>query len=110
MSFANFINKNSNNNQTPEINFGDIELDMDDIDCETLVVNKSISAPQIDDISSEITNIKADIQLLRTEIAVFKNDVIEQINKILVALNIDSENNKITTTYDMEVKGNFTQG
>ena len=110
MSFANFINKNSNNNQAPEINFGDIELDMDDIECDTLVVNKSITAPQIDDINSEITSIKADIQLLRTEFAVFKSDVIEQINKILVALNIDSENNKISTAYDMVVTGNFTQG
>jgi len=108
MSFANFINKS--NNKPPEINFGNIELDMDDIEVDTIVINKSITAPQIDDINSEIVNIKADIQLMRTEIDIFKNDVIEQINRILTALNIDTENKKITTTYDLDIQGKLTQG
>ena len=109
MSLANFISKDITDGDT-EFKLGNIDFDLSNIECENVKISNSIEAPQITKINNDIEDLKTEISSMKTDIQIFKADVIELINTITLALNINTENKKITTTYDFEIRGNLIQG
>ena len=108
MSLANYVNNNSNNEK--EIDFGNIDIDLDDIVCESVEVKKTLIAPEITNINIEITNLKNEINNIKADLTAFKNDIIGEFQKIFSAFNINSNDKKIITTYDLDIKGSLSQG
>ena len=109
MSLANFIQKDTTDGDT-EFKLGNIDFDLSNIECENVEISHSLKAPEITKINNNIEDLKTEISSMKTDIQIFKADVIELINTITLALNINTENKKITTTYDFEIRGNLIQG
>ena len=98
MSFANYRKTDPITGQK-EVNFGSLDIDLENVEVETLAVKNELSAPVIDDIKIELTQIKNDIITIKDDLAV-----------ILNALNIDKNTKSIETNYSLTIRGNFTQG
>ena len=109
MSIANFIINDPLTNK-PEFKVSNTNIDMSEIECDNLIVHKSIQSQQIDDIGQQLTNIQQEITVLRNEMTTFKNDVLASINDIKRALLIDHNNEKLTTPYTLHVEGNLRVG
>ena len=109
MSFANYIQPQENG-KSKEIDFGNIELDTEHIECESIIVNDSLIAPQLDEITTDIQNIKLDIEAMKADLEIFKSNIVLQFAKITNALAIDSENKRITTTYNLDITGDLSHG
>ena len=98
MSFANYKKIDPTTGQR-EINFGSLDIDLENAEVDTLKVKNELSAPVIDDIKLELTQIKNDVTSIKDDLAV-----------IFDALNIDKNTKSIETEYSLNIKGDFTQG
>ena len=98
MSFANYKKIDPTTGQR-EINFGSLDIDLENAEVDTLKVKNELSAPVIDDIKLELTQIKNDITSIKEDLAV-----------ILNALNIDKNTKSIETNYSLTIRGNFNHG
>lgn len=104
MSFANYKKINPTTGQR-EINFGSLDIDLENVEVETLkvlnnlTVENELSAPEIDNIKLELQEIKNDITSIKEDLAV-----------ILNALSINKNTKSIETNYSLTVKGNFIHG
>ena len=98
MSFANYKKIDPTTGQR-EINFGSLDIDLENAEVETLAVKNNLSAPVIDDIKLELQEIKNDIISIK-----------EDLELILNALSINKNTKSIETDYSLSVRGDFTQG
>eukprot|EP00466_Bigelowiella_natans_P009746 jgi/Bigna1/137805/aug1.41_g12513 len=109
MSFANYLNVDRTT-KAVEFNVGNVDFDLDDIECDKIKVNDQLQAPEITSLQNEVGEIKSEINAIKNDIISFKADVLDTINQILQALQIDHTNKNITTAYDLKVTGNLEQG
>ena len=98
MSFANYRKTDPITGQK-EVNFGSLDIDLENVEVETLAVKNNLSAPVIDDIKLEIQQIKNDIISIK-----------EDLELILNALSINKNTKSIETDYSLSVRGDFTHG
>ena len=115
MSFANYVRKDNTTGQQ-EVAFG-LNLDLENVEVGTLKVINNLTAPEIEDIKLELTQIKNDITSIKDDIKLeltqIKNNITsikQDLQLIFNALNIDKNNKSIETNYSLTVKGNFNQG
>jgi len=101
MSLANFLNidDNSQRENKLEIDFGDLNFDLSNIETENVVVKTSLKAP-------EITELQTKNEELQNQI----NDLKTKLDFLYDLFNIDSVNRKITINhYDFTINnGRFT--
>eukprot|EP00466_Bigelowiella_natans_P015145 jgi/Bigna1/126454/aug1.2_g1162 len=101
MSFANYLNVDRTT-KAVEFNVGNVDFDLDDIECDKIKVNDQLQAPEITSLQNEVGDIKSEINAIKNDIISFKADVLDTINQILQALQIDHTNKSITTAYDLK--------
>ena len=102
MSFANFLASNVSSGKT-EFDLGDMEIDLDNVEVETLDVKKHIKAPEITELQTMNVTLQQEISSMKQSI----EELQDQLNLIKQTWIIDIEKRKLTTTFDVSFNGNL---
>ena len=102
MSFANFLASNASSGKT-EFDLGDMEIDLDNVEVETLDVKKHIKAPEITELQTMNVTLQQEISNMKQSI----EELQDQLNLIKQTWIIDIEKRKLTTTFDVSFNGNL---
>eukprot|EP00466_Bigelowiella_natans_P004856 jgi/Bigna1/143224/aug1.77_g17932 len=109
VSFANCSNVDGTT-KAAEFNVGNVDFDLDDIECDEIKANDQLQAPEITSPQSEAGETKSEMNATKNDITSFKADVLDAMNQMPQALQMDHANKSTTTAHDLKVTGNSEQG
>ena len=103
MSLANYLLLDNKSNKR-EFNLGNVQVDLSEIEADTVIIQNSLKAPEIDELNKKIDNLQQQINDLTTSIYILS----DQLNPFLQSFNIT--NTDITIDKNVTIKGNFING
>ena len=102
MSFANFLGSNAKSGKT-EFDLGDIEIDFDNVEVETLDVKQQLKAPEITELQTTNATLQQELFMMKQTIDELK----EQLEVMKQVWSIDVETRTMSTLFDVSFQGNF---